>query len=103
LPLRIIVVDGNDDRLAVARKMRADATLNFKLCNLVTEIMKVTGGRGVDSSIEAMGTQSTYLPAPYWFGFSRFRCAWTVADLFHGPMGSECTEAAWLTKTLVAT
>ena len=56
----IIAVDGNDERLAVARKMGADITLNFKQCDVVDEIMKMTGGRGVDSSIEALGTQATF-------------------------------------------
>ena len=54
-------VDGNDERLAVARKMGADVTLNFKKCDVVDEIMKLTGGRGVDSSIEALGTQGTFV------------------------------------------
>ncbi|CAB3801805.1 NAD(P)-dependent alcohol dehydrogenase [Pararobbsia alpina] len=56
----IIAVDGNDQRLAVARTMGADVTLNFKKCDVVDEIMKLTGGRGVDSSIEALGTQATF-------------------------------------------
>ncbi|MDP2016970.1 NAD(P)-dependent alcohol dehydrogenase [Hydrogenophaga sp.] len=56
----IIAVDGNDHRLDIARKMGADLTLNFKNCDVVDEIMKITGGRGVDSSIEALGTQSTF-------------------------------------------
>jgi len=56
----IIGVDGNDHRLAIARKMGADLTLNFKNCDVVDEIMKITEGRGADSSIEALGTQSTF-------------------------------------------
>ncbi|CAG4901522.1 NAD(P)-dependent alcohol dehydrogenase [Paraburkholderia saeva] len=56
----IIAVDGNDARLAVARKMGADVTVNFRNCDVVDEIMKLTGGRGVDSSIEALGTQGTF-------------------------------------------
>jgi threonine dehydrogenase-like Zn-dependent dehydrogenase len=56
----IIAVDGNDHRLDMARKMGADVTLNFKNCDVVDEIMKLTGGRGVDSSIEALGTQGTF-------------------------------------------
>jgi threonine dehydrogenase-like Zn-dependent dehydrogenase len=35
-------------------------TLNFNQCDVVAEIMKITGGRGVDASIEALGTQSTF-------------------------------------------
>ncbi|PZO16838.1 MAG: alcohol dehydrogenase [Burkholderiales bacterium] len=56
----IIAVDGNDHRLGIAKKMGADLTLNFKTCDVVDEIMKITGGRGVDASIEALGTQATF-------------------------------------------
>ncbi|OLL27413.1 alcohol dehydrogenase [Burkholderia sp. SRS-W-2-2016] len=56
----IIAVDGNDHRLDMARKMGADVALNFKNCDVVDEILKLTGGRGVDSSIEALGTQGTF-------------------------------------------
>lgn len=56
----IIAIDGNDERLEVAKKMGADVTLNFTKCDVVDEIMKITGGRGVDSSIEALGLQSTF-------------------------------------------
>jgi len=56
----IITVDGNDHRLSISKKMGADMTLNFNICDVVDEIMKITGGRGVDSSIEALGTQATF-------------------------------------------
>lgn len=56
----IIAVDGNDHRLAVSQKMGADVTLNFNRCDVVDEVMKITGGRGVDASIEALGTQATF-------------------------------------------
>ena len=56
----IITVDGNDHRLDISRKMGADITLNFKNCDVVHEVMKLTGGRGADSSIEALGTQLTF-------------------------------------------
>lgn len=56
----IIGVDGNDHRLGIAKQMGADVTLNYKTCDVVEEIMKLTGGRGVDSSIEALGTQATF-------------------------------------------
>ena len=38
----------------------ADVTLNFKNCDVIDEIMKITGGRGADSAIEALGTQATF-------------------------------------------
>lgn len=56
----IIAVDGNNERLAMAKKLGADITLNFTEVDVVDEIMKITGGRGVDSSIEALGLQSTF-------------------------------------------
>jgi threonine dehydrogenase-like Zn-dependent dehydrogenase len=56
----IIGVDGNDHRLGIARAMGADITLNYKNCDVVAEVMKLTGGKGADSAIEALGTQSTF-------------------------------------------
>ena len=56
----IIVIDGNDHRLAIAKQMGADVALNFHNCDVVDEVMKLTGGRGVDASIEALGTQGTF-------------------------------------------
>jgi threonine dehydrogenase-like Zn-dependent dehydrogenase len=56
----IIGVDGNDHRLGIAKTMGADITLNFRTCDVVDEVMKITGGRGADSAIEALGTQGTF-------------------------------------------
>ncbi len=56
----VIVVDGNDHRLGISKKMGADVTLNFKTCDVVDEVMRLTGGRGADSAIEALGTQTTF-------------------------------------------
>ena len=55
----IIGVDGDENRLAMARKMGADVTLNYHECNVVEEVLKLTGG-GVDVAIEALGTQETF-------------------------------------------
>jgi len=56
----IIVVDGLDERLAIARHMGADATINYRRTDVVDEILRLTGGRGVDASIEALGAQATF-------------------------------------------
>jgi threonine dehydrogenase-like Zn-dependent dehydrogenase len=56
----IIAIDANSERLAMAKKLGADITLNYTKVDVVDEIMKITGGRGVDSSIEALGLQSTF-------------------------------------------
>lgn len=59
----IIAIDGNNERLAIAKQLGADVTLNFTEVDVVDEIMKLTGGRGVDASIEALGLQSTFTQA----------------------------------------
>lgn len=59
----IIAIDGNDERLAMAKKLGADICLNFTKMDVVDEIMKLTQGRGVDSSIEALGLQITFSQA----------------------------------------
>jgi len=56
----IIAVDGNPHRLEISRRMGADVTLNFRDCDVVAEVMRLTGGRGADSAIEALGTQATF-------------------------------------------
>lgn len=56
----IIAVDGNDHRLEISKRLGADVTLNFQNCDVVDEVMKLTGGRGADSAIEALGLQSTF-------------------------------------------
>jgi alcohol dehydrogenase len=57
---KIIAVDGLEERLAVSRRLGADETINFKKMDPVQAIMEMTGGRGVDVAIEALGTQATF-------------------------------------------
>src|SRR6185503_7008426 len=45
---RIIVVDSIAERLETARQLGADSTINFRQTEPVGEIMRLTGGRGVD-------------------------------------------------------
>jgi threonine dehydrogenase-like Zn-dependent dehydrogenase len=56
----IIAVDREPARLAMARKLGADHVVDFTQCDPVAEIRRLTGGRGVDVAIEALGTQSTF-------------------------------------------
>lgn len=57
---RIIAVDCLPERLAMARKLGADVTINFREMDPVAAVMEVTGGRGADVAIEALGTQETF-------------------------------------------
>ena len=59
----IIAVDGNEHRLEISKKLGADITLDFRTVDVVEEVMKLTGGKGADSSIEALGTQTTFAQA----------------------------------------
>jgi alcohol dehydrogenase len=56
----IIVVDSIAERLAMARKLGADFTVDFSKLNPVEEIMRITDRRGVDVAIEALGTRETF-------------------------------------------
>ena len=56
----IIAVDGIDERLSMAKQLGADVTLDFRQVDVVEEVLRLTGGRGVDASIEALGLQSTF-------------------------------------------
>ena len=56
----IIAVDGVQARLDVARTLGADVTIDYTKTDPLTEIMRLTQGRGVDVAIEALGTQSTF-------------------------------------------
>ncbi|MFJ4444668.1 NAD(P)-dependent alcohol dehydrogenase [Pseudomonas sp. NPDC089422] len=56
----IIGVDTVPERINVARRMGADHIVDFRQGNVVEQIMALTGGRGVDVAIEALGTQATF-------------------------------------------
>jgi threonine dehydrogenase-like Zn-dependent dehydrogenase len=57
---RIIAVDRVPARLEVARAMGADEVVDFSKVDPVEEILRLTDGRGVDVSIEALGRQETF-------------------------------------------
>ena len=55
----VIGVDGDDTRLAMARRMGADVALDHRAVDVVAEVRRLTGG-GADVAIEALGTQQTF-------------------------------------------
>jgi threonine dehydrogenase-like Zn-dependent dehydrogenase len=56
----IIGVDTVPERIAVARRLGADHVVDFRKVDPVDEILRLTGGRGIDVAIEALGTQATF-------------------------------------------
>jgi L-iditol 2-dehydrogenase len=55
---QIIAVDLDDAKLAVARSLGADITLNPKAVDVPAEVYKLTGGHGADVALEAVGASS---------------------------------------------
>ena len=56
----IIGIDSVPERLAMARRFGANVVLNINDGDPVAEIKKLTGGRGADVAIEALGRQETF-------------------------------------------
>src|ERR1700690_2846537 len=56
----IIAVESDPVRARMAKRMGADIVLNQDEVDVVTEIKRLTGGKGVDVAIEALGTQTTF-------------------------------------------
>jgi len=59
-PADIIMVDLDDNRLEVAKRFGATKTVNSKDGKAAEAVMKLTGNRGVDTAIEAVGVAATF-------------------------------------------
>ena len=55
----IIGIDGDTNRLEMAKRMGADLVLDYRDVDVVAEVKRLTGG-GADVAIEALGTQQTF-------------------------------------------
>lgn len=59
-PAEIIMIDLDDNRLDVARRFGATHAINSAAANAVERVSALTGGRGVDAAIEAVGVPATF-------------------------------------------
>src|ERR1700710_974946 len=59
-PAEIIMIDLDDNRLEVAKKFGATRTINSSKDNVTEKIMQLTGNKGVDTAIEAVGIPPTF-------------------------------------------
>ena len=59
-PSEIIVIDLDDNRLAVAKKLGATRTVNSTDGKAAQVVSELTAGRGVDVAIEAVGVPATF-------------------------------------------
>ncbi len=59
-PAEIIVIDLDDNRLEMAKRFGATAAVNSANGKVAETVMKMTGQRGVDTAIEAVGIPATF-------------------------------------------
>jgi alcohol dehydrogenase len=59
-PAEIIMVDLDDNRLEIAKRFGATAIVNSANGKAREAVMTMTGGRGVDTAIEAVGIPATF-------------------------------------------
>ena len=59
-PAEIIVIDMDDNRLNVAKTFGATQLVNSSDGKAVEKVLKLTGGKGVDVAIEAVGVPATF-------------------------------------------
>jgi len=59
-PAEIIVIDTDENRLAVAKTFGATHTINNTDGKAEEAVMKITNGKGVDVAIEAVGVSATF-------------------------------------------
>ncbi len=59
-PSEIIMIDPDDNRLAVAKKFGATQIINNAKENAIEKLMQLTGKRGADAVIEAVGIPETF-------------------------------------------
>jgi len=59
-PAQIIMVDMDDNRLEVSRRLGATSTINTSTEIVTDRILELTDERGVDTAIEAVGVPATF-------------------------------------------
>lgn len=59
-PAELIMIDLDDNRLEVSRQFGATRLINSSDGNAVGKVMELTGNRGVDVAIEAVGIPATF-------------------------------------------
>lgn len=57
---RVIMVDVLEGKLAVARELGADITINAKEENVIERVKELTKGKGCDVVVEAAGTEESF-------------------------------------------
>jgi alcohol dehydrogenase len=59
-PAQIIMIDLDDNRLSVSQRFGATAIVNSSGGKAAEQVLQLTGGRGVDTAIEAVGIPASF-------------------------------------------
>ena len=90
-PAQIIMIDLDDNRLAVAKRFGATQTINSSKGKAVEAVMELTGKIGVDTAIEAVG-----IPATFEMCQQIIAPGGTIANIgVHGKKADLHLEALW--------
>jgi threonine dehydrogenase-like Zn-dependent dehydrogenase len=63
---RVIAIDRFPYRLRMAREASHAETINYEKIDVYDTLMEMTGGRGPDACIDAVGTEA-HVPGPYYY------------------------------------
>jgi alcohol dehydrogenase len=98
-PAKIIAIDLADARLARALDFGADVVINNGTEDAIARVMEITGGRGVDTAIEAVGVPETFELCT-----ELIRAGGRVANVgVHGCSATLHLEKLWIRNVLIAT
>ena len=98
-PAKIIAIDLADARLARALDFGADVVINNGSEDAIARVMELTGGRGVDVAIEAVGVPETFELCT-----ELIRAGGRVANVgVHGCSVTLHLEKLWIRNVLITT
>jgi len=98
-PAEIIMIDPDDNRLSVSKKFGATQTINNQKSDAVAKLKELTGNKGADTVIEAVGIPETFelcqsLVAP----------GGTIANIgVHGKPATLHLESLWAHNITITT
>jgi len=98
-PAQIIMVDLDDNRLAVGKQFGATDSVNSSSGDAAAQVMALTGGRGVDTAIEAVG-----IPATFQICQDIVAAGGTIANIgVHGVKADLHLETLWSKNITITT
>jgi alcohol dehydrogenase len=90
-PAQIVMIDRDENRLVVARRLGATDCVNISTSDAVEAVMRLTGGTGADCVIEAVG-----VPASFEMCEALVAAGGTIANIgVHGVKVDLHLEALW--------